>query len=157
MLVITLLPFTDSDPVIETEPVNTCVFERLLPNTLDPELYITEELTVCTTRVCAVKVPFINADDAVIEFLTIKLSADDAVSALIAQLEVPNKLPVIPDVTLNEPVTVKLPVITADPVNGKMVDIVCVLRLPWSSATTIRVPVPASGGRANKLIPVPVP
>ena len=38
LLVIALLPFTDSDPVIETEPVNTCVFERLLPKILEPEL-----------------------------------------------------------------------------------------------------------------------
>ena len=37
----------------------------LLPNTLLPELNTTEELTVVTTRVCAVKVPLIRAADAV--------------------------------------------------------------------------------------------
>ena len=53
-------------PEILIEPVNVCVFAVLLPNTLLPELNTTEELTVVTTRVCAVKVPLIKAAEAVI-------------------------------------------------------------------------------------------
>jgi hypothetical protein len=42
------------------------VFAVLLPKILDPELNTTDELTVVTTSVCAVKVPLINAAEAVI-------------------------------------------------------------------------------------------
>ena len=38
LLVTTLFPFKERDPVIETDPVNTWVLERLFPNTLLPEL-----------------------------------------------------------------------------------------------------------------------
>ena len=72
---------TDKDPVMLTDPVKVCVLVRLFPNTLEPELYTTEELTVCTTRVCAVIVPFTRAFDAVMLCLTTKLSAEEAVKA----------------------------------------------------------------------------
>ena len=42
----------------------------------------------------------------------------DAVEALFAQLDVPNNEPVNPNVDVVEPVTIKLPVINALPVNG---------------------------------------
>lgn len=42
------------------------MFAVLLPKIFDPELNTTEELTVVTTKVCAVRVPLINAADAVI-------------------------------------------------------------------------------------------
>ena len=46
---------------------------KLLPNIFEPLLYTTEEDTVLTTKVWAVKV-----------FLTKKLLAEDAVNALVA-------------------------------------------------------------------------
>jgi hypothetical protein len=49
---------------------------------LEPELYTTEEVTVCTTKVCAVRVPLISADEAVKACLITKLSAEEAVAAL---------------------------------------------------------------------------
>jgi hypothetical protein len=48
--------------------------------------------------------------------LTVKLSAEDAVRAFIAQLEVPYKDPVIDPSTFTLPVTASDPVIDTDPV-----------------------------------------
>ena len=81
MLSITKLSFTDSDPVILTEPVITWVFDRSLPNIFDPELNITDEDMVCTTNFCTVTVPVNNALDPVISPPTINVSAYDAVCA----------------------------------------------------------------------------
>jgi hypothetical protein len=79
---------------------------------LEPLEYTTDDETTLTTKVCAVNV-----------FLTVKLSAYEpvaandadvafnmyeavfAVMAFTAQLEVPKRLPVIPLVTISEPVT----------------------------------------------------
>ena len=58
------------EPVTFTEPVNTWVLDNELPNTLDPELYSVDAVTVCTTNVCAVKIP-----------ATLKLFAKDDVWA----------------------------------------------------------------------------
>ena len=60
------LPTRVKLPEILTDPVNVCVFAVLLPKTLLPELNTTDELTVVTTKVCAVRVPLIKAADAVI-------------------------------------------------------------------------------------------
>jgi hypothetical protein len=50
---------------------------------LDPELYSTLAVIVCTIRVCAVIVPLISAFDAVIDCLTKKSLAEDAVRAFV--------------------------------------------------------------------------
>jgi len=80
-----LEPLTVNEPVTLTDPVNCCVFTTEFPNTLDPLLYSTDDVIVCTTNVCAVNVP-----------------AD-----------------VILPVVARDPVTVKLPDMTALPVYGK--------------------------------------
>ena len=81
LLSITLNPLTPKLPVTVTEPVNCCVLVNWLPNMFDPEEYITDEVIVWITNVWAVTVPVIKALDAVISFLTRKLSAEDAVAA----------------------------------------------------------------------------
>ena len=43
-------PSTVREPVIRTEPVKFWVFVRLLPNTFEPELKTTEEVTLTTER-----------------------------------------------------------------------------------------------------------
>ena len=53
-----------------TEPVNWCVLEMMLPKWVDPVTKSTELVIVCTTIVCAVRVP-----------LTRNESAEDAVAA----------------------------------------------------------------------------
>jgi len=35
---------TDSDPVTLTDPVNWCVLDNILPNTLDPVIYSLEDV-----------------------------------------------------------------------------------------------------------------
>ena len=45
------------DPVWYNEPVTCCTLLREEPIILLPVVNKTEEVTVCTTRVCAVKVP----------------------------------------------------------------------------------------------------
>ena len=110
-----------SDPVIVTLPVNWCVLVSCVPNLVDPVTKSTDDVIVCTTRVCAVIVLLTRRFDAVAFCLITKLSADDAVAAndaltalstneavvaLSAQLEVPNKDPVIPADTLREPVII---------------------------------------------------
>jgi len=87
------VPFIIKDPVIFTEPVNSCVLDNSLPNIVDPVMYSVLEVITCATIVCAVKVP-----------LTKKSSAEDAVKELIAQLEVPYKDPVNPPNEIVEPV-----------------------------------------------------
>ena len=72
------LPFNVKLPEILTDPVNVCVFAVMLPNTLLPELNTTDELTVVTTKVCAVRVPLNNALEAVIFPLTSKLPVNEA-------------------------------------------------------------------------------
>jgi hypothetical protein len=52
------------------------VFDNEFPNTLDPELYITLEVIVCTFNVCAVNVP-----------ATVKLFANDEVNDVVANEE----------------------------------------------------------------------
>lgn len=97
-----------------------------LPNTLDPLEYITEDVIVCTTIVCAVNV-----------FLTVKLSAEDAVAAFraydadkaydaLAAFKtydavdaVPKSEPVYPPNDVELPVIIRLPDIMALPVYGK--------------------------------------
>ena len=54
-----------ADPETFKLPVIVCVLAVLFPKILLPELNTTEELTVVTTKVCAVRVPLINAADAV--------------------------------------------------------------------------------------------
>jgi hypothetical protein len=61
-----------------TDPVKVCVFAVELPNMLEPELNSMEELTVFTIKVCAVKVPNINALEDVMLPLTLKLPLIDA-------------------------------------------------------------------------------
>ena len=56
-----------------TDPVNCCVFDNWLPNTLDPLLYSTEDVITCTTKVWAVRVP-----------ATVKLVAYDEVADVTA-------------------------------------------------------------------------
>ena len=63
-------PFTTKEPVIPTLPVNWWVLVNELPKRVDPVTKSVDEVIVCTTIVCAVRVP-----------LTIKLSALDAVFA----------------------------------------------------------------------------
>ena len=53
-----------------TEPVNSCVLEMMLPKWVDPVTKSTELVIVCTTIVCAVRVP-----------LTRNESPEDAVAA----------------------------------------------------------------------------
>lgn len=65
----------------------------MVPKWVDPVINSTEDVMVCATIVCAVRVP-----------LTIKLSADDAVTAFSAQLAVPNRDPVNPFVADKDPV-----------------------------------------------------
>jgi hypothetical protein len=65
-------PAKVTDPVILTDPVNTCVLSNNDPNLVDPVTKSTDEVIVCTTNVCAVNV-----------FLTVKASADEAVCACI--------------------------------------------------------------------------
>ena len=89
------------DPVIKTLPVNAWVFERLLPNILDPDEYSTLEVIVWTTNFCAVIVP-----------ATVKLSAYDAVTAFVANDDVPCNDPVKPRVAIILPVTLILPLNT---------------------------------------------
>jgi hypothetical protein len=69
------------------------------PNLLDPVTNNVDEVIVCATIVCAVSVPLtvkLSAEDAVaaLEELTAFSTYDD-VTAFCAQLEVPNKEPVI--------------------------------------------------------------
>ena len=64
------LPDTPNDPVIPTDPVNSCVFAVVDPLRVDPVLNSIDDVMVCTTIFCAVNVP-----------LTTKSSADDAVAA----------------------------------------------------------------------------
>ena len=89
--------------------------DNKLPNIVDPVTKSTEDVIVCTTKVCAVIVPLIRALEAVKEFLTMKSSAEDAVAAFLAQLAVPNKDPVKPVVAVTDPVTVKFPLTLAVP------------------------------------------
>ena len=67
---ITFESFTVNDPVIEVEPVIWCVFDNKEPLIEDPVTKSIDDVIVCTFIVCAVNVP-----------LTVKLSAEDAVSA----------------------------------------------------------------------------
>jgi hypothetical protein len=105
-------PLTERDPVISTDPVKVCLSINSSPNMFDPELYTILEDTISTTKDLAVIVSATKIEDAVIEFLTKKLSADDAVaefdddiakSEFSAQLAVPKREPVIPSVTVKDP------------------------------------------------------
>ena len=51
------IPFINPEPVINTDPVNTWVFDKSLPNLFEPLEKTTLDVTVCTTSVCAVNVP----------------------------------------------------------------------------------------------------
>ncbi len=64
---------TANDPLIETLPVNWWVLEVVDPKRVEPVTKSTLDVIVCTTIFCAVKVP-----------LTVKLSAEDAVVAVVA-------------------------------------------------------------------------
>jgi hypothetical protein len=95
-----------------------------LPNIFEPLEYTTDDVTVCTTRVWAVIVLFTRRLDAVAFCLITKSSADDAVSALIAQLAVPYKDPVILG-AISEPVTctsVFINLVVPGPVTSKEPD-----------------------------------
>ena len=92
-------PIIFKDPVIPTLPVNTWVSDVKLPKRVEPVIKIIDEVIVCATKV----------------FLTVKLSADEAVNAFVDQLEVPNKLPV-KLVIVAGPVMVRVPDIAVDPV-----------------------------------------
>ncbi len=59
------MPLMVSEPVISTDPVNCCTSASSLPNIFEPLLYITLEVTVCTTRVWAVTVLVTRRFDAV--------------------------------------------------------------------------------------------
>ena len=61
---------TANDPVIETEPVNSCVLVSNDPFLVDPVTKSMDDVIVWATIVCAVNVP-----------LTVKSLADDAVAA----------------------------------------------------------------------------
>ena len=54
---ITFDPFTVNDPVIKTEPVNSCVFVSKLPLRVEPVTKSIDEVIVCATIVWAVNVP----------------------------------------------------------------------------------------------------
>jgi hypothetical protein len=68
--------------------------DTIVPNFVEPLTYSVDELIICVTIVCAVSVP-----------RTVKLSAEDAVNATDA---VPKREPVIPALTLREPVICEL-------------------------------------------------
>ena len=80
-LLIVARPVTFNEPVILTEPVNWWVLVSKVPNLVEPVTKSVEEVIVWATIVCTVNVLEIKALLAVILFLTIKLSADDAVNA----------------------------------------------------------------------------
>ena len=64
---------TANDPLILTRPVNSWVLELKVPNLVEPVTKSTLDVIVWTTIFCAVKVP-----------LTVKLSAEEAVTAVVA-------------------------------------------------------------------------
>ena len=96
-----------------------------------PEEYTIDEVTVCTTSVCAVIVLLTSKFDAVAFCLITKLSAEEAVAAkealtafstklavvaLSAHDEVPNRDPVILG-AVNDPVILWLPDTITVPIN----------------------------------------
>ena len=52
-------PAIVNEPVTNTLPVNVCVLFNKFPNIFEPELYMIEEVTVCTLIVCAIIVPVV--------------------------------------------------------------------------------------------------
>jgi hypothetical protein len=79
------------------------VLANKLPNLVDPVTKSTDEVIVCTTNVCAVNV-----------FLTNKLSAEDAVNAVVAIDAVPDIVP--PPAIVIDPLILILPDTDSEPV-----------------------------------------
>lgn len=120
------VPLTVRLPVMLTLPVNWWVSVSCVPNFVEPVTSSVEAVMYCTASVCAVIVPVNRALDAVMFCLTKKLSAEEAVRALMAHEEVLAKL----ELTEKEAVPVRAP--TTEPVK----DPVTTARLP--EETTLR-------------------
>ena len=80
-LVTTVLLLTLKLPVIETEPVNWWVLVSIVPNLVEPVTKSVEEVITWAIIVWAIRVPVINAFEAVTFCLIKKLSAELAVKA----------------------------------------------------------------------------